>query len=155
MAGQIDEPTARANGNILRIPASVDDLATVRQFIRQQARLAGADPGAVPDIVQAVDESVANAILHGYRGRDGTVEVEVDSSGRSLVVRLRDDAPPFDPTLLPAPDITLPLAARPLGGMGVYLARELMDKVTYQVTKDGNELTLVKECISRPGGGTC
>jgi serine/threonine-protein kinase RsbW len=148
-------PAAAADDNVLRIPATVTDLAAVRQFIRRQARQAGVDPQVVPDIVQAVDESVTNAIVHGYRGRAGTVEVEVDRSGGSLVVRLRDQAPPFDPTLLPAPDVNAPLEKRPLGGMGVFLTRELMDAVTYQQTKDGNELTLVKECISPAGGGRC
>ena len=140
---------------VLRIPASVNELAAVRRFIRRQARAAGADPRAVHDVVQAVDESVTNAIEHGYAGKPGTVEVEVDRAGRSLIVRLRDQAPPFDPTVLPAPDTTLPLDKRPLGGMGVFLARELTDAVTYRRTSDGNELTLVKECIDSQGGGGC
>jgi serine/threonine-protein kinase RsbW len=145
----------RAGRSVIRIPANVDELATVRQFIRRQGAQAGADPGAVADIVQAVDESVTNAIVHGYRGHGGTVEVEVERSGKSLVVRLRDQAPPFDPTVLPTPDITAPLEQRLFGGMGVFLTRELTDAVTYQRTRDGNELTLVKECFSREGGETC
>ena len=139
-------------GAVLRIPASVTELAGVREFIRRHARAAGADPTAVHDVVQAVDESVTNTIEHGYDGRPGTIEVEVGHAGRSLVVRLRDQAPPFDPTSLPAPDTTLPLDRRPLGGMGVYLARELTDAVTYRRTADGNELTLVKECLDQEEG---
>lgn len=141
--------------SVLRIPATVEELDTARQFVREQARMVGADPSAVSDIVQAVDESVTNAILHGYRGGNGTVEVEVDHAGRLLIVRLRDQAPPFDPTLVPTPDTSAPFHERPLGGMGVFLARELMDTVTYERTKEGNELTLVKECIAQQGGGTC
>jgi len=147
------EPDAAAGRNVLRIPARVDELANVRRFIRQESLRAGADPHAVSDVVQAVDESVANAILHGYRGDEGTVEIEIDRSGPSLIVRLRDQASPFDPTKLPAPDTTLSLDERPLGGMGVFLARELMDAVRYRQTNDGNELTLVKECI-KPQEGT-
>ena len=141
--------------SVLRVPAMVEELDTARQFVRDQARMAGVDPGAVSDIVQAVDESFTNAILHGYRGGNGTVEVEVDHAGRLLIVRLRDQAPPFDPTLVPTPDTSVPLEERPLGGMGVFLARELMDTVTYERTKEGNELTLVKECITTQGGRRC
>ena len=104
----------------------------------------------MPDIVQAVDEFVTNSIVHGYRGVGGPVEVEVDKSGTSLVVRLRDQAPQFDPTQLPSPDPAAPLAERRLGGMGVFLARDLKDSVTYQRTKESNELTLVKECTGQP-----
>lgn len=144
-----------AGRSVLRIPATVNELAALRRFIRQQGDQAGADARAVADIVQAVDESVTNVIVHGYRGKEGSVEVEVEQSGKSLVVRLRDQAPMFDPTLVPAPDITASLDERPLGGMGVFLAREMMDSVTYQRTEEGNELTLVKECINPVGGEAC
>lgn len=145
-------PPTPAAGNVLRVPADVEQLAAVRAFIREQAALAGADPAAIPDIVQAVDESVTNAIEHGYAGRDGDVEVAVDQQGRSLIVRLRDRAAPFDPTLVPDPDTTLPLDQRPLGGMGVFLTRALTDAVKYRRTKEGNELTLVKDCIDHEEG---
>jgi serine/threonine-protein kinase RsbW len=96
-------------------------------------------------MVQAVDESVTNIIKHGYGGRDGVVEVEVGRIGSLLVVRLRDNAPPFDPTRVPNPDLDVPLERRPLGGMGVYLTRELTDEVRYLSTpRWHNELTLVK-----------
>ena len=152
---QAIESEHRAGRSVMRIPANVDELSGLRQFVRRQGTQAGADPGAVADIVQAVDESVTNTIVHGYRGDGGTVEVEVERSGKSLVVRLRDHAPAFDPTLVPMPDITAPLGERPLGGMGVFLMRELTDAMTYQRTRHGNELTLVKDWISREGGETC
>ena len=143
------------NGRTLRIEADVDQLATVRQFIREQAERAGADPRAVPDVVQAVDESVTNVIEHGYRGGAGAVDVEVEAVGRSLIVRLRDQAPPFDPTRVPDPDTSAPLRERPLRGMGVFLARMLSDEMTYRRTAAGNELTIVKECIDSRGGAAC
>ena len=105
----------------------------------------GADPTSVADMVQAVDESVTNIIKHGYRGRDGVVEVEVGRTGSLLVVRLRDNAPPFDPTRVPSPDLDVPLERRPLGGMGVYLTRELTDQVHHGSAPGWhNELTLMK-----------
>ena len=143
--------TPKATQTRLRISADVDELANIRRFIREQAQLAGADPRAVPDIVQAVDESVANVIEHGYRGKPGPVELEVESSGRSLVVRVRDQAPPFDPTTVPAPDVDAPLETRQRG-MGVFLARGMTDEMTYRRTSAGNELTIIKECIAPRGG---
>ena len=139
----------------MRFDSDLGQLAAVRQFIRRQAKLAGADPEAVPDIVQAVDESVTNVIRHGYRGGAGAVDVEVEAVGRSLVVRVRDQAPPFDPTRLPDPKTGATLDQWPPGGMGVFLARELSDEVTYRRMPDGNELTIVKECIDSRGGGAC
>jgi anti-sigma regulatory factor (Ser/Thr protein kinase) len=129
----------------LRIPADTDRLAAVRSFLRETAAARGVRPDAVPDVVQAVDESVCNIIVHGYRGEPGYVEIGVDREGDDLVVRLRDQAPAFDPTSVPAPDLELPLEARRPGGMGVHLARQLMDEVRHRVPPgSGNELRLVK-----------
>jgi serine/threonine-protein kinase RsbW len=130
---------------ILRTPAEPGNLSQVRRFVEEQATELGADPDTAYDLVQAVDESVTNIIQHGYRGLDGEVEVEVGSVGSRLEIRIRDHAPPFDPTRVPAPDLEVPIHRRPLGGMGVHLTRELTDEVRYG-TPPGwtNELTLIR-----------
>ena len=130
----------------LRISAELKQLVVIRHFIEETVAAFKADPSAVLDVLQAVDEAATNIIVHGYRGQPGMIEIEVRREGDSLVVRLRDQATPFDPTAVPPPDLTLPLEKRPLGGMGIYLARQLMDEMTHRVTSQGgNELTLVKK----------
>jgi len=138
-------------GNVLRIPADLGKLADMRQFVREQAAQLGADGEAIDDIVTAVDELVTNSIVHGYRGAEGTVEVEVEASNGSVLVRLRDEAPAFDPTKVPDPDVTLPLELRPKGGMGIYLSLQATDGLAYRRTDTGNELTLSKRLTSGKG----
>jgi anti-sigma regulatory factor (Ser/Thr protein kinase) len=142
-------------GQVLRIPADVGELAAVRKFVRDAGLSAGLRRPQIDDVVQAVDESVTNIIVHGYRGADGFIEVEVLKVNGTLVVRLRDQARPFDPTTLPDPDTSLPLDKRPYHGMGVFLTRELSDDVLYREMDDGNELTIVKRFETRSGGATC
>lgn len=138
---------SRAPGEprLLRVSAEPVNLARIRRFVADEAVALGADPAAVPDLIQAVDESATNIIVHGYRGTVGIVEVELRIGEGALVVHLRDHAPPFDPTRVPPPDLSQPLERRPLGGMGVHLTRELTDEVRHRSpTGWGNELTLIK-----------
>src|SRR4051794_41766341 len=72
----------------LRIPAELERLAEVRKLVRDATRAAGAQPGTVDDLVQAVDEAAANTITHGYSGDAGWVEVTVAVSGDELVVKI-------------------------------------------------------------------
>jgi serine/threonine-protein kinase RsbW len=138
-------PVAAGGARILRTSAEPGNLSQIRRFVAEQVTELGADPDAADDMVQAVDESVTNIIQHGYRGLHGMVEVEVAAVGPSLEVRLRDHAPPFDPTRVPAPDLDVPIERRALGGMGVHLTRELMDDVRYGTAPGWtNELTLVR-----------
>lgn len=129
---------------LLEVPASVDELANLRAHVRRGAGQLGASPAATSDLVQAVDELATNAIVHGYRGRPGSVRVELLVDGRDLIIRLADSAPPFDPTTVPTPDLDVPLRARRGGGMGVHLARQMTDELRYRRTTAGNELTLIK-----------
>jgi serine/threonine-protein kinase RsbW len=130
---------------MLRIEAELSNLSAIRRFVEEKATGLGVDPDGVSDMLLAVNEAGSNVILHGYQGQPGTIEIELSRRGESLVVRLRDQASPFDPTSVPPPDVTLPLEQRPYGGMGIHLIRQLMDEVTYRVTpQGGNELTLVK-----------
>lgn len=93
-----------------------------------------------------MDEAVTNVVLHGYNGREGDIDILVEGRGGDLVVRLRDDAPPFDPVSARRLDVGEPLLSRPVGGMGVHLMRTLTDSLSHRVTPSGgNETVLVKK----------
>jgi|CXWL01.1.fsa_nt_gi serine/threonine-protein kinase RsbW len=131
---------------VLRVAADLNNLPAIRGFVEQTATALAAPAPAIDDLVLAVDESTTNIIEHGYCGQTGDIEIEMLRAGDTVVVHLRDQAPPFDPTRLPDPDLTLSLEERPVGRMGVFLTRQLVDAVTYRLTSQGaNELTLTKK----------
>jgi serine/threonine-protein kinase RsbW len=134
----------------IRIEANLSNLAHIRQYLQEKAEALRVDTAIIPDILLATTEAATNIIVHGYQEKEGTIDIEVTKDRDSLVIRLRDQAPLFDPTNVPSPDVSLPLENRPPGGMGILLTKDAMDEVTYQVTPNGeNELTLVKSgCIS-------
>ena len=130
---------------ILRVAAELHNLETMRRFVEESALALYVDHDAAFDLAQAVDECVTNIIEHGYRGQSGSIEIEIELDGGMLMIALRDHAPGFDPTRVPPPDLTLPLEKREPGGLGVYLARLMVDEMRYRALPDGgNELTLIK-----------
>jgi serine/threonine-protein kinase RsbW len=132
----------------IRVKADVKNLAEIRRFIEASAESLQVGTAAAGEIVLAVDEAVTNIILHGYRGQPGFIEIVVERQGDSLIVHLYDQAPPFDPTKVPAPDLTLPLEERPVGKLGVFLITRFMDDVIYSASpQGGNQLTLVKKIL--------
>jgi serine/threonine-protein kinase RsbW len=131
----------------LRIVAELKNLKEIRRFVREAAMALGVDAAAVSDVVRAVDEAASNIILHGYKLEPGIIEIDVLRERDALMVRLRDEAPTFDFTQVPVPDVTLPLEERPAGGMGVYFMRKLMDEVRHRSRPGGgNELILIRKC---------
>jgi serine/threonine-protein kinase RsbW len=97
----------------------------------------------------ALDELLANAFSHGRPGRDPcsvTVEVELDQE--RVTVIFTDDGTPFDPFGRDAPDTTLSVEDRPIGGIGIHLVGELMDQVSYQRREGHNVVVLVKQLVN-------
>lgn len=128
--------------------ATVRDLNDIREFLESAVLTLGGDDDNAGDLVLAVNEAVTNVLLHGYDERPGPVSVSVEADDGDLLVRLGDDAPLFDPTSVPPPDVHRPLEERPLGGLGVHMMRQLTDELVYQVTGDGkNELLFIKHGV--------
>jgi anti-sigma regulatory factor (Ser/Thr protein kinase) len=133
---------------VRRFSAELEQLEILRQFIEEQAAILGVDASLAEDVVLAANEIATNTIEHGYRGQNGVINVEVKLVDDALIVRLHDDAPSFNPTLVPPPDITVPLHLRKFGGMGIQMARQLTDEMHYHVPlAGGNEITLIKKGV--------
>jgi serine/threonine-protein kinase RsbW len=140
----------------LRVSAELENLSVIRTFVTERGMALGANLDALYDVVLAVDEAATNIVVHGYQGRAGTIEIEVGLEGQALVVCLRDQAAFFDLHAVPLPDPSLPLEKRPLGGLGVYMMKQLVDRVIHRVpSQGGNELTLIKDGILRRRKGGC
>jgi serine/threonine-protein kinase RsbW len=130
---------------ILRTTAELGNLEEIRRFVEESARALQLDQKTAFDLVQAVDECATNIIEHGYRGRSGSIEIEIKWAEATLTIELRDRAPLFDPTGVPPPDLSGPLEARQPGGLGIYLTRRMVDDMQHRASPDGgNELILIK-----------
>ena len=94
----------------------------------------------------ALEEAVTNVIMYAYpTGSDGLVDIEAILMQDSLDFIITDSGIPFDPTAAPPADISLGIEERPVGGLGIYLVRCLMDSVRYQRAGGKNILTLSKK----------
>lgn len=89
----------------------------------------------------ALDELLNNAIAHGAAGR---VSIAVELLTDRLRVTLEDDGKPFNPLDMADPDTELSVEQRRTGGLGIHLARRLMDEMTYRRSSDHNVITLAK-----------
>lgn len=135
---------AQPRGQV-RVPAELERVAEVRSLVRQVVGDCAASDPCEDDLVQAVDEAATNAIVHGYRGLPGWLEVTAERVDDRIVVILKDTAPTFDPTAVPEPDLAVPPERRRPGGMGVHLMRQATDSITHAPRPGGgNILTMTR-----------
>ncbi len=109
----------------------------------------------------ALDEVVTNIVKYGARDRAApAISVGFELKGGVLEVVVSDDTPAFNPLAAADPgSIELDVADRPIGGLGIYLVKKLMDEVSYTRTRGRNRLVLRKAIgrrtpASRAGAGS-
>jgi serine/threonine-protein kinase RsbW len=136
----------------ITVPATLDSLAPISEFITDATARAGLDDHAAWQVQLAVDEAATNIIQHGYdQAAAGEIHLEWRLEGGPLIVTLRDSGRGFNPDDVPAPDITSPLEERQAGGLGLYLMNKLMDSVQFEFGgKAGNVLIMGKRIAPAP-----
>jgi anti-sigma regulatory factor (Ser/Thr protein kinase) len=136
----------------MNLYADLSQLGAIREFVAQAGRELSVEECVVPDLQLAVEEICANSIQHGYDGQGGQIEVTVEMVEAGIQVTVMDWGISFDPQAVPIPDVEAPLEQRPLGGLGLFLVRKLMDEVRFEFDGErGNTVVMMKRC-SRKGG---
>ncbi len=91
-----------------------------------------------------VEEIVENVCNYAYPDGNGWLEVSVENDGNSVLMTFRDGGTPFDPLAKPDPDITLSAEDRQIGGLGIFLCKQMMDSVEYVFEDSCNVLKMSK-----------
>jgi sigma-B regulation protein RsbU (phosphoserine phosphatase) len=94
----------------------------------------------------AIEEAVVNVMDYAYsEGQRGDVDIEVTADQQWLTFVISDTGIAFDPTAKEDVDTTLSAEERPIGGLGIFLVRQLMDVIDYKREGNKNVLTLRKK----------
>jgi anti-sigma regulatory factor (Ser/Thr protein kinase) len=92
----------------------------------------------------AIEELATNAIKYGGATAGGHIEVEIQVAAGRLTIVVSDDGHPFNPLDVPAPDTSLPIEEREVGGLGIHLLRTLSDEMSYERRDERNRVTIAK-----------
>lgn len=102
------------------------------------------DEGLLFKLRLAVEEAVENIVNYAYADGAGYLEAETHVKDGVLSIVLQDAGVPFNPLEKEDPDITLSAEDRPIGGLGIFLCKQLMDSVEYEFSNGCNKLTIRK-----------
>lgn len=90
------------------------------------------DGSTVRKIRLACDDLLNNVISYAYDDKsDHYINIQMTKTKDRIKIIITDDGKPFDPFSQPSPDISSSLENRKIGGLGIHLVRNLMNKVAY------------------------
>ncbi len=127
----------------LKIPSEMGQLERITAAVEEFAERDDWPPDLTFKVHLVLDELSVNVVNYG--GGASEIEVSLASDADVVRVEIADDGQPFDPLHeAPVPDIDAPLEERPIGGLGIYLVREMMDELHYSRENGRNRLAMVK-----------
>ena len=123
----------------------IDELVRLSAFIDALGEEWSIAPEVVFNLQLALEECATNVIMYAYPPEEKqTLLVTAELVEHDLLLTIEDGGLPFDPTQVAEADTTLSAEERPIGGLGIFLVRQLMDTVAYQRIEGKNRLTLMK-----------
>jgi len=128
----------------IRIRSDINEIPHISTELETVMLASGFAGDDILDTQLAVEEAITNVIVHGYRDARGEIAVSCRAAKGEITVRLEDHAPAFDPLSLPEPDLTSDVEDRQIGGLGIFLIRQVMNDIRYSFEDGKNILVLTK-----------
>lgn len=139
------EPTSAGEKLELTISNRLSEIDRVNEAFTEFSEKCGIPMPIVLKINMVFDELLANVISYAYiDDEQHSIEISVTRSGERLSLSIADDGVPFNPFAREAPDTTLSLEEREIGGLGIHLVKSTMDECAYQRRSNRNIATMVK-----------
>ena len=132
--------------NTLHIKNELEQLTRLYAFLDQQAGAYELEELQSMQIKLALEEAVTNVILYAYPDKKGQdIRIDMSYEHKRLTIVITDTGISFNPLERQEPDLTLSLEERPIGGLGIYLVKQLMTEVSYSRSAGKNILTMTKD----------
>lgn len=114
----------------LELRSCVSSICELESFVNTVTRMYCVHEEKYPDILISLTEAVNNAIVHGNKKDNSKyVKVLLNKTPRRLTFVISDEGSGFNPTMVPDP--TSPENIGCCGGRGVFLIKQLADKVNF------------------------
>ena len=94
----------------------------------------------------ALEEVLVNVVNYAYDGKEGDVEIsyDIDKINRYVKVIIKDSGKEFDPTKAEDPKLEGTAKERKIGGLGIYIVKNIVDDIKYSRIEKQNVLEIVK-----------
>ena len=123
----------------------MSEITKLNAFVKSATATLNMEIGLANKIKLAVEEAVTNIIDYAYQnGTEGNISVTIEADESRIRFILSDSGAEFDPTGVSKADTTLTVEERPIGGLGVFLVRNLMDSINYERVDGKNVLRMEK-----------
>lgn len=122
---------------------TINALLEVNALVEEYCRSSHAQSELEQTLLLVCEEVFANIVNHSYcEPGEHAIEINVYQDARQVMIEFKDDGLAFNPLQQQAPQLGLPVAEAPVGGLGLTLIRQLSDELNYHRQGNYNILSL-------------
>lgn len=126
----------------------ISEISRLYEFIEELGNDFSLSPDIVFNLNLVLEEAVVNIINYAYpKEEHESIYLSARMHEGSIILVLTDTGKEFDPTAAPEADVTLSADERQIGGLGIFLIRQIMNEVKYERIEGKNVLTLEKKLM--------
>lgn len=132
-----------------KVDATLENLDVVLEQVENMLREVTCPTKIAMQIALSLEELYVNVANYAYPnsigGCDFVLHAEKNADNRGYIdIEMRDEGIPFDPLAKEDPDITLSAEERKIGGLGIFMAKQIMDEISYQREDNFNVMKMKK-----------
>lgn len=125
--------------------ADINDMPAVLNLCETELTKYNCDEKAKQSICIAIDEIYSNIAKFAYNdGTMGPVTVKIAVEDNTAVITFIDKGTPYDPLAAESPDLEANIENCKIGGLGIFMVKQMMDDLQYKYTGGSNVLKMTK-----------
>lgn len=128
----------------LQVKGDLGELDKIRGFLRQCLEGLHVSEEDAFKIELSLVEICSNIMRYAYPEEKGEISLKFWRKDHACYMEIRDGGVPFDPTQFRTPNLEEMIKKEETGGLGIFLARKLMDGFSYRREDNQNVLTMCK-----------
>ena len=144
-------PKPHVDAETRSFPADRESYPEILTFVNEALENVPCLEKSRRQIDMAVDEIFTNIADYAYGEESGDVMLTIGFSEDKTEMEMTfvDSGAPYDPLAKEDPDVTLPGRERQIGGLGIYLVKNVMDEMRYEYKDGNNTLMIRKRLVAR------
>jgi serine/threonine-protein kinase RsbW len=135
--------------NTLTVQSELREMGKVRAFLKKNLAGLGLDEEDTYKVELSLVEMCSNIMRYAYPRDKGEIVISAWHKEGKFYLEVRDSGVPFDPRQVKRPTLEEMISREQMGGLGIFLARKLMDGFLYRREDDQNVLVMYKKAEAK------
>lgn len=125
--------------------SNISDLEEIYTLVHESLACKNVSEKIMKMLQICIEEIFVNICSYAYGDETGPVEISIEVLENAVKISFSDKGTEFNPLLNKDPNIAAGADERRIGGLGIFMVKNMMNNVSYRYENNCNILTIEKD----------